>query len=64
MRRRAYVPIAKYLEGRKNATLLDIGAGTGRFLSFVKSVQPALKTIALDLSEPYLEARAACVARL
>jgi ubiquinone/menaquinone biosynthesis C-methylase UbiE len=54
MRRRAYVPLAKYLEGRENATLLDIGAGTGRFLSFVKSVRPELKTIALDLSEPYL----------
>lgn len=54
MRRRAYVPLAKFLEGRKNATLLDIGAGTGRFLSFVKSVQPELKVTALDLSEPYL----------
>jgi ubiquinone/menaquinone biosynthesis C-methylase UbiE len=54
MRRRAYVPIAKFLEGRRNATLLDIGAGTGRFLSFVKSLQPELKTIALDLSGPYL----------
>jgi ubiquinone/menaquinone biosynthesis C-methylase UbiE len=56
MRRRAYVPIAKFLEGRKPeaTTLLDIGAGTGRFLSFVKSVQPDLKTVALDLSEPYL----------
>jgi ubiquinone/menaquinone biosynthesis C-methylase UbiE len=56
MRRRAYVPVAKFLEGRKPeaTTLLDIGAGTGRFLSFVKSVQPKLKTIALDLSEPYL----------
>ena len=55
MRRRAYVPLAKFLEGRKNATLLDVGAGTGRFLSFVKSVQPDLKAIALDLSEPYLQ---------
>jgi ubiquinone/menaquinone biosynthesis C-methylase UbiE len=56
MRRRAYVPIARALEGRDAAhtTLLDIGAGTGQFLSFVKSVQPQLKTIALDLSEPYL----------
>jgi ubiquinone/menaquinone biosynthesis C-methylase UbiE len=56
MRRRAYVPIAKYLEGRDAAktTLLDIGAGTGRFLSFVKSVQPELKVTALDLSAPYL----------
>jgi ubiquinone/menaquinone biosynthesis C-methylase UbiE len=56
MRRRAYVPIARALEGRDagRATLLDIGAGTGQFLGFVKSVQPQLKTIALDLSEPYL----------
>jgi ubiquinone/menaquinone biosynthesis C-methylase UbiE len=57
MRRRAYVPIAKLLATRDPArtTLLDVGAGTGRFLSFVKSVQPRLKVIALDLSEPYLE---------
>lgn len=56
MRRRAYVPVAKYLETRDPAktTLLDIGAGTGRFLSFVKSVQPALKVTGLDLSTPYL----------
>jgi ubiquinone/menaquinone biosynthesis C-methylase UbiE len=56
MRRRAYVPIARALEGRDatRATLLDIGAGTGQFLGFVKSVQPQVKTIALDLSEPYL----------
>jgi ubiquinone/menaquinone biosynthesis C-methylase UbiE len=56
MRRRAYVPIAKFLEKRDPAktALLDIGAGTGRFLSFVKSVQPDLKVTALDLSAPYL----------
>ncbi len=57
MRRQAFVPIAKFLEGRDPAktTLLDVGAGTGRFLSFVKHVEPELKAIALDLSEPYLE---------
>lgn len=56
MRRRAYVPVAKYLERRDPAktVLLDIGAGTGRFLSFVKSVQPELQATALDLSAPYL----------
>jgi ubiquinone/menaquinone biosynthesis C-methylase UbiE len=65
MRRRAYVPIAKFLETRKaeETTLLDIGAGTGRFLSFVKSVQPKLKTAALDLSEPYLAQARAALAR-
>ncbi len=57
MRRQAFVPIAKFLETRDPAktTLLDIGAGTGRFLSFVKHVEPELQAIALDLSEPYLE---------
>jgi ubiquinone/menaquinone biosynthesis C-methylase UbiE len=56
MRRRAYVPIAQYLDATnpKRPVLLDIGAGTGGFLSFVKSVRPDLKAIALDLSEPYL----------
>jgi len=57
MRRRAYVPLAEYLKTRavSRDVLLDVGCGTGRFLKFVKSVQPALKTVALDLSEPYLE---------
>jgi ubiquinone/menaquinone biosynthesis C-methylase UbiE len=57
MRRRAFVPIANFLRGRDpgRTTLLDIGAGTGRFLSFVKAAQPRLKTIALDLSAPYIE---------
>lgn len=56
MRRRAFVPLARFLEARNPArtTLLDIGAGTGSFLSFVKSVQPDLKAVALDLSAPYL----------
>ncbi len=62
MRRRVYVPVAGFLAGRnpRRTTLLDIGAGTGQFLSFVKTTQPQLKAVALDLSEPYLaRARAA-----
>ena len=57
MRRRAYVPVAAYLARRKIKTpvILDVAAGTGRFLSFVKSVQPQARVIALDLSEPYLD---------
>jgi ubiquinone/menaquinone biosynthesis C-methylase UbiE len=56
MRRRAYVPIAQHLATTetKHPVLLDVGCGTGGFLSFVKSVQPDLRAIALDLSEPYL----------
>lgn len=57
MRRRAFVPLARLLASRDPArtTLLDVGAGTGEFLAFVKHAQPRLKTIALDLSEPYLD---------
>ena len=56
MRRRAYVPVARYLTRckLKGPVILDVGAGTGRFLSFVKSMQPQAKAIALDLSAPYL----------
>jgi len=56
MRRRAYVPVARYLARRKlkAPVILDAGAGTGRFLSFVKAVQPQARAIALDLSAPYL----------
>jgi ubiquinone/menaquinone biosynthesis C-methylase UbiE len=55
MRRRAFVPLARHLGGSAAPALLDIGAGTGRFLSFVKSARPDWKAIALDLSEPYLK---------
>lgn len=56
MRRQALVPLADFLRGRRVAgtRLLDIGAGTGRFLTFVKDNYPRLSTIALDLSPPYL----------
>ena len=56
MRRRAFVPIARYLRrrGKEPSVLLDVGAGTGAFLSFVQQQYPMLATIALDLSEPYL----------
>ncbi|MGH6878212.1 MAG: class I SAM-dependent methyltransferase, partial [Rhizomicrobium sp.] len=57
MRRRAFVPLARFIAHRDPArtTLLDIGAGTGGFLSFVKNARPRLKVIALDLSRPYLD---------
>lgn len=56
MRRRAWVQIARFLDSTpvRTPVLLDIGAGTGGFLSFAKSVQSSLRVIALDLSEPYL----------
>lgn len=56
MRRRAWVPVARFL-GKKDArrrALLDLGCGTGGFLRFAKSARPDLKAIGVDLSEPYL----------
>ena len=61
MRRQALAPIAPHLAGRRlaEATLLDIGCGTGRFLVQIKSNWPRLPVIGLDLSPHYLaEARA------
>lgn len=55
MRRQAFVPLANALDGLDAPTLLDIGAGTGRFLSFARSARPDWNAVALDLSEPYLK---------
>jgi ubiquinone/menaquinone biosynthesis C-methylase UbiE len=60
MRRRALPPIAKALahHDQRKLKLLDVAAGTGRFLSEIKHNWPRLPVIALDLSADYLaEAR-------
>ncbi|WP_445599072.1 class I SAM-dependent methyltransferase [Azospirillum sp. A39] len=60
MRRQALVPIHQHLRERRQADcrLLDVAAGTGRFLTFVKDNHPRLDATALDLSHAYLaEAR-------
>lgn len=59
MRRQALVPLAALFRERpvRGARLLDVGAGTGRFLRAVKENYPRLEVIALDLS-PYYLARA------
>ncbi len=56
MRRQALVPLRQELArcGARNAKLLDIGCGTGRFLREVKSNYPKLAVTALDLSPFYL----------
>lgn len=62
MRRQALVPIFVHLRGRSitGSRLLDVAAGTGRFLTFVKDNWPRLDTTAVDLSHAYLtEARRA-----
>ena len=60
MRRQTLVPIFEHLKTRRvaNCRLLDVAAGTGRYLTFVKDNHPRLPVIALDLSAAYLrEAR-------
>jgi ubiquinone/menaquinone biosynthesis C-methylase UbiE len=57
MRRQALVPLRHELArcGARQARLLDIGCGTGRFLREVKHNYPRLAVTALDLSPFYLD---------
>lgn len=58
MRRQALVPLGEALKGRdqRRLRLLDVAAGTGRFLTAVKENWPRLQVTALDLSPDYLAA--------
>src|SRR5579872_3558878 len=57
MRRQALVPLKQVLaeRGVRQARLLDLGCGTGRFLREVKNNYPRLAVTALDLSPFYLD---------
>ena len=57
MRRQALVPLGAFLADRRIAEtrMIDIGCGTGRFLTFVKDNYPRLPVTALDLSAAYLD---------
>ncbi len=56
MRRQALVPLAEALKDRdqRQANVLDIACGTGRFLTFVCDNYPRLNLTAIDLSPNYL----------
>lgn len=56
MRRQALVPLAKALQGlnQRQANVLDLACGTGRFLTFVCDNYPRLNLTAVDLSPNYL----------
>lgn len=56
MRRQALVPLFHHLKDRTVADcrLLDVAAGTGSFLEFVKDNWPRLPVTAVDLSVAYL----------
>ncbi len=57
MRRQALVPLGRAVRERgvRQARLLDMACGTGRFLREVKSNYPKLAVTALDLSPFYLD---------
>jgi len=57
MRRQGLVPLQRFLAKRRSRDchLVDLGTGTGRWLSFVKQNYPLMKVTGLDLSAPYLE---------
>lgn len=60
MRRQLLVPLRACFErvSVRDARMVDIACGTGRFLAFVKHNYPRLHVTGLDLSAPYLlEAR-------
>ncbi|EFN55961.1 hypothetical protein CHLNCDRAFT_145276 [Chlorella variabilis] len=60
MQRSTLVPLREFMEGKDASQLkaLEIGAGTGRFATFVKDNYPALQLTVSDLSPFYLsEAR-------
>jgi ubiquinone/menaquinone biosynthesis C-methylase UbiE len=60
MRRQLLVPLRTAFETMRvrDARMVDIACGTGRFLRFVKENYPRLEVTGLDLSAPYLaEAR-------
>lgn len=56
MRRQALVPLAAYIRRQRGRPLrlLDVGSGTGDFLTFVKDNWPDLSVTAVDLSRYYL----------
>ncbi len=57
MRRQALVPLAAHVRRQRGRPLrlLDIGSGTGDFLTFVKDNWPDMTVSAVDLSRYYLE---------
>ncbi|MBL8660445.1 MAG: methyltransferase domain-containing protein [Rhodospirillales bacterium] len=57
MRRQALVPLAAFVRRHRGRPLrlLDVGSGTGDFLTFVKDNWPDISVHALDLSRYYLD---------
>jgi ubiquinone/menaquinone biosynthesis C-methylase UbiE len=57
MRRSALAAIAHFMAGRdqRQATVLDVGCGTGRFLRQVRLAYPAMPLKGIDLSRAYLD---------
>lgn len=62
MRRMAIPPLVDGVRGVEHPRVLDVGCGTGRFLSQLRTALPQARLYGLDLSAPYL-ARAASLLR-
>ncbi|SEP68798.1 Ubiquinone/menaquinone biosynthesis C-methylase UbiE [Faunimonas pinastri] len=57
MRRQALVPLAEAIRGRdqRKMAFADIACGTGSFMAQVRRAFPRLPSLAIDLSEPYVQ---------
>jgi ubiquinone/menaquinone biosynthesis C-methylase UbiE len=63
MRRQALPALGARLAERRDARLLDVACGTGRFLTFVRDSFPHVHATGLDLSPAYLKAAARSLRR-
>jgi ubiquinone/menaquinone biosynthesis C-methylase UbiE len=56
MRRQGLVPLQRFLADKRSRDchLVDLGCGTGRWLSFVKQNYPRMRVTGVDLSAAYL----------
>eukprot|EP00245_Coleochaete_scutata_P017333 TRINITY_DN8462_c0_g2_i1.p1 TRINITY_DN8462_c0_g2~~TRINITY_DN8462_c0_g2_i1.p1 ORF type:complete len:489 (+),score=63.61 TRINITY_DN8462_c0_g2_i1:180-1646(+) len=55
--RQGLVPLHFYMKGRREeeTTLLELGCGAGRLLTFIKDNYPRLNTVGVDLSRSFLD---------
>jgi ubiquinone/menaquinone biosynthesis C-methylase UbiE len=55
MRRQVIPPITRHLRGQRDARVLDVACGTGRFLHQLAVAHPQLRLFGLDMSPYYIQ---------